>query len=212
MSTSRMAVCSCALMCALLGFAMGADTASANSQRTARATKAQVFSLKKLRFTYASKINFWHHEDRKWTLYLNQLDKPCWEVRRVGPERLCAIARGAVRAYRLKLKIVNEKIARLTKPRLDIGNIGHWICIHKYEGAWTSNTGNGYYGGLQMNWDFMSAYGPPVLGFKTAEAMFAAKGTADKWTPAEQMAVAEYARKSRGYGPWPTTGRMCHLI
>ena len=32
-----------------------------------------------------------------------------------------------------------------------------------YEGAWTSNTGNGYYGGLQMDWGFMRTYGPEFV-------------------------------------------------
>ena len=32
-------------------------------------------------------------------------------------------------------------------------------CIHRYEGAWTSNTGNGYYGGLQMDLEFQRLYG-----------------------------------------------------
>lgn len=79
-----------------------------------------------------------------------------------------------------------------------------WLCIHSHEGAWNSNTGNGYYGGLQMDYDFMSAYGGHLLR---------TKGTADKWTPLEQMQVAERAyRSGRGFYPWPNTARMCGLI
>ena len=26
-----------------------------------------------------------------------------------------------------------------------------WLCIHRYEGPWNAHTGNGYYGGLQMD-------------------------------------------------------------
>src|SRR5439155_1969022 len=29
-----------------------------------------------------------------------------------------------------------------------------FLCIHRYEGGWSSNTGNGYYGGLQMDLGF----------------------------------------------------------
>ena len=32
-----------------------------------------------------------------------------------------------------------------------------FLCIHRYEGAWNSNTGNGYYGGLQMDWRLPAA-------------------------------------------------------
>jgi hypothetical protein len=79
-----------------------------------------------------------------------------------------------------------------------------WLCIHGGEGSWTSNTGNGYYGGLQMDYGFMSSYGGALL---------ASKGTADHWTPLEQMWVAERAYSSgRGFYPWPNTARACGLI
>ena len=39
------------------------------------------------------------------------------------------------------------------------------MCIHSHEGAWDANTGNGYYGGLQADMEFMSAYAPgPAAG------------------------------------------------
>ena len=45
---------------------------------------------------------------------------------------------------------------------------GHWLeraflCVHAGEGAWSSNTGNGYHGGLQMDWSFMRSYGPEFV-------------------------------------------------
>jgi hypothetical protein len=77
-------------------------------------------------------------------------------------------------------------------------------CIHRYEGAWNANTGNGYYGGLQMDWGFMRTYGPEFLR---------AYGTADRWPPAIQVTVAMRAYLSgRGFGPWPNTARMCGLV
>jgi CubicO group peptidase (beta-lactamase class C family) len=79
-----------------------------------------------------------------------------------------------------------------------------WLCIHRYEGGWTSATGNGYYGGLQMDISFMRTYGPRLLR---------KKGTANNWTPLEQMWVAERAHRSgRGFYPWPNTARACGLI
>ena len=38
------------------------------------------------------------------------------------------------------------------------------VCIHNHEGAWTSNTGNGYYGGLQFRlstWRSVGGVGYP---------------------------------------------------
>jgi hypothetical protein len=77
-----------------------------------------------------------------------------------------------------------------------------WMCIHSHEGSWT-DPGAPYYGGLQMDWKFMSAYGGHLLH---------SKGTADSWTPLEQMWVAERAYRTRGFYPWPNTARMCGLI
>ena len=78
-----------------------------------------------------------------------------------------------------------------------------FACIHRYEGAWSANTGNGYFGGLQMDLTFQRSYGPDYLR---------AWGTADNWPPSVQVAVAIRAYLSgRGYGPWPNTARLCGL-
>ncbi len=94
-----------------------------------------------------------------------------------------------------------------TKTRHRAFNPPHkhqWLCIHHYEGAWMANTGNGYYGGLQMDLGFQRRYAPGLLS---------RKGTADHWTPLEQMWAAERAHRSgRGFYPWPNTARYCGLI
>ena len=78
-----------------------------------------------------------------------------------------------------------------------------WLCIHRYEGAW-NDPGAPYYGGLQMDLGFQHTYGAKLLR---------RKGTADHWTPLEQMWVAERAHRSgRGYYAWPNTARYCGLI
>ncbi len=78
-----------------------------------------------------------------------------------------------------------------------------WMCIHSHEGSWT-DSGAPFWGGLQMDWSFMSSYGGELLR---------SKGTADHWTPLEQMWVAEKAYQSgRGFYPWPNTARYCGLI
>jgi Transglycosylase-like domain len=79
---------------------------------------------------------------------------------------------------------------------------GAFLCIHHYEGSW-NDSGSPYYGGLQMNIGFQATYGGWLLR---------TKGTADHWTPLEQIWVAEKAVRSRGFYPWPLTARYCGLI
>lgn len=78
-----------------------------------------------------------------------------------------------------------------------------WQCIHRYEGSWT-DAGGPYYGGLQMDLGFQQHYGGYLLQLK---------GTADNWTPEEQMWVAARAHRSGlGFSPWPNTARACGLL
>jgi len=83
-----------------------------------------------------------------------------------------------------------------------------WRCIMRHEtlyaGAWHANTGNGYYGGLQMDVTFQHHFAPELLRVK---------GTADRWSPLEQMWVAERAhRNGLGFSPWPNTARVCGVL
>jgi hypothetical protein len=78
-----------------------------------------------------------------------------------------------------------------------------FMCIHRYEGPWNSNTGNGYYGGLQMDWSFMRLHGADFL---------ARWGTADHWPVWAQIEAAARAHRSgREFSPWPNTARYCAL-
>jgi hypothetical protein len=88
---------------------------------------------------------------------------------------------------------------RATRPP----HYDEWMCIHRYEGSWVDPDAP-YYGGLQMDLGFQRAYGAKLL---------ATKGTADNWSPLEQMWVAERAHASgRGFYPWPNTARYCNLF
>jgi hypothetical protein len=79
-----------------------------------------------------------------------------------------------------------------------------FVCIHGGEGAWTANTGNGYYGGLQLSYGFMRSYGSDFLR---------RWGTADRWPPWAQIAASVRAyRAGRGFLPWPNTARACGLL
>lgn len=138
--------------------------------------------------------------------------KAIWHVARrtvysPNPE-IRAKWQGAVKYLKRRMVNSQNEIHRLTAPpapRVPSGYPPHyqsWLCIHRYEGSWT-DSGSPFWGGLQMNWDFMVAYGSDLLN---------SKGTADHWTPLEQMWVAEKAWKSRGFWPWPNTARYCGLL
>jgi hypothetical protein len=77
-----------------------------------------------------------------------------------------------------------------------------WMCIHRYEGSWT-DSGGPYWGGLQMDLGFQETYGGWLLRHK---------GTADHWSPLEQIWVAVRASHSRGFSPWPSTARYCGVL
>jgi hypothetical protein len=77
-----------------------------------------------------------------------------------------------------------------------------FLCIHHYEGPWTDNY-SPFWGGLQMDSDFQASYGSMLLR---------TKGTANHWTPLEQIWTATKAVRSRGFYPWPNTARMCGLL
>jgi hypothetical protein len=94
-------------------------------------------------------------------------------------------------------RAVKAKLLALTPPHRR-----EWLCIHDHEGRWTDPDAP-YYGGLQMDWEFQATYGPELLR---------KKGTADHWTPLEQMWVAERAYRTRGFWPWPNTARYCGLL
>jgi hypothetical protein len=80
---------------------------------------------------------------------------------------------------------------------------GAWRCLQRHEGAWTDPS-DPYWGGLQMDRSFMRAYAPRHL---------LRRGWANRWSPVEQMWVAERAmRAGRGFYPWPNTARRCGLI
>jgi hypothetical protein len=102
----------------------------------------------------------------------------------------------ALRYWRVQAHHVRRLAARPPHRR-------GWVCIHRFEGGWR-DSGDPYWGGLQMDRGFMRAYAPRVL---------LRRGWANRWTALEQMWVAERAHRSgRGYWPWPNTARFCGLL
>jgi hypothetical protein len=134
------------------------------------------------------------------------------ELRRIYPGTVTkrfAAAHGktgaaTLRLWQRRLATATLQVLRHGRRPLPRALSSAFLCIHHYEGAWDSNTGNGYYGGLQMDRRFQSLYG--------AEYM-AKWGTADNWPAWAQLRAAVRAyRAGRGFYPWPNTARACGLI
>jgi resuscitation-promoting factor RpfB len=87
-----------------------------------------------------------------------------------------------------------------SRPALAIVASGHdWDAVAQCEssGDWHINTGNGYFGGLQMDATFWRSYG----GLRYAQRP-------DLATRAEQIAVAERGLAVQGRGAWPNCRRF----
>jgi uncharacterized protein YabE (DUF348 family) len=105
-------------------------------------------------------------------------------------------------------KPVDQQVTVGTKPKPEapvvndppaVGNTSAWDRIAECEsgGNWSTNTGNGYYGGLQFSHQTWVAYGGDAYA---ENAHLASK--------AEQIAIAEKVRAARGgYGDWPVCGQ-----
>ena len=135
------------------------------------------------------------HRDETWR----------WQKLMQKPRTRYAGSAATVRSLAYREWVVKLWFQRSMRARRQALNPPHkrqWVCIHHYEGSWT-DPGEPYYGGLQMDRQFQATYGAGLLR---------AKGTADHWTPLEQMWVAEKAYKTRGFWPWPNTARYCGLI
>jgi len=119
--------------------------------------------------------------------------KPSFAERRTNDlERLTAIRdRWQRRASRLRVRAHHPP------------HQAAWLCIHQQEGSWKDPHAP-YWGGLQMSRSFQRTYG---------RYLFRLKGTANHWTPAEQMWTAERAHQSgAGFYPWPNTAAACGLL
>jgi len=144
--------------------------------------------------------------DRYLVAAIRQHRRETWRWQRlIGQARTPAAAgeRDPTHAYRRWVRNLWRRRAAVARRRAaNPPHRGAWTCIHGHEGAW-NDPNSPYYGGLQMDLAFQRVWGPELL---------AQKGTADRWTPIEQMWVAERAHRSGlGFMPWPNTARMCGL-
>lgn len=123
----------------------------------------------------------------------------------VPPPARLGWKRRALRAQLARqVHVLGRYRAEARRPlRVRLARYADWVCIHDHEGAW-NDSGDPYWGGLQMDRGFMLAYGRDMIRRHHG-------GLANTWTPAEQIIVAERAYRTRGFAPWPVTSRSCGL-
>lgn len=180
--------CACALIVALLGAAtLRAETTPeppTSTSETEATTEPELTQQDRQRRIDAYRHEVWHWQRVMGHPVTRRLLNPPAEL----PSKIAEWKRIA------------------TKVRNRAQNPPHkqqWLCIHRFEGAW-NDPSPPYYGGLQMDLSFQRAYAPGLVE---------RKGTANNWTPLEQMWAAERAhRAGRGFYPWPNTARYCGLI
>jgi hypothetical protein len=166
------------------------STAQAESLRIAhkpwsQMTRAQTIDvLKRQIHRDRSVIRFWKHHRDLATVHRD-------------------VASTQTRWARISLKIAAPNLHRLVASRLASRVVGSvksaLLCIHSHEGSW-SDPGYPYWGGLQMDMNFQSAYGPEFLR---------RWGTADRWPVYAQLQAGARAVAARGFSPWPNTRKLC---
>jgi hypothetical protein len=183
----RRSILACGL---LLAFAGLGTTAAVGATRTATHRTT----------AHRKAVAFYSHAVRK-------LRAETWYWQRVmGVRRSHVLSRSLSSVSLARLRhlaaVWNRREKRAHRHARHPPNFGAWMCIHHYEGAW-NDRGGPYYGGLQMSISFQRDYGGWLLR---------RKGTADHWTPLEQIWAAVRAARSQGFYPWPNTARYCGLI
>lgn len=101
------------------------------------------------------------------------------------------------RQRRLTMSLRRTLTARVSRV---VWLVDAFQCIHRGEGSWGANTGNGYRGGLQFGSREWQRYG----------GNFASR--ADLASPSEQITAAIAYHADAGFSPWPNTARACGLI
>jgi hypothetical protein len=126
-----------------------------------------------------------------------------WHWQRVMGRRITLTLRHPAGEPRARVEVWRRIAVHTKRVAMHPPHLRAWLCIHTYEGAWNDPSAP-YYGGLQMDISFQRVYGRRV---------FVRKGTADHWTPLEQMWVAEHAlHAGRGFFAWPNSARACGLL
>jgi hypothetical protein len=225
------------LLCVLLFGSLLVPTTAAAVGQVSLAPKQEkkLKHFKKLKMQSRNAVR-WYDNKGKWTRHTRF--KKCSQVPWPARRPICYKARRLYRAHEQRFQNMSLRIERILFLRWPIGNVSHWECIHSGwkngrkvgngEGDWEDG-GNTYWGGLQMDIDFMESHGLDLLRkYGYPRGHVGPNGWKNAWTPREQMVVAERAKRGirtslvnsrvvfwndrpRGYGPWPNTSIVCGL-
>jgi len=180
--------CACALIALLGASALRADTGSEPPATTTTTDAAPALGLE-LTAGERQRLDYYRHQ--------------VWQWQRIMGVPVTRVLPNAPEEFAKKLSAWSRFTTSIRRRAQHPPHLQQWMCIHRYEGAW-QDPNPPYFGGLQMDVQFQRTYGGSV---------FRRKGTADHWTPLEQMWTAERAHRSgRGFYPWPNTARSCGLI
>ena len=135
----------------------------------------------------------------------------CWTARILAPTVACArfMEKDMKRTSRLLARLVTTAaavtipLALATPPApADPMHQDPWDSVAQCEssGNWSTNTGNGYYGGLQFNPRTWQSYGGQAYA-----------DTADHATRSQQIAIAEKVLQAQGWNAWPTCSKRVGL-
>lgn len=190
------------IACGLLLALAGIPSAVANAAGDAGRTRAADVGPTGVTGTAAAdadarSIDYWNARTRRsqaetahWlTIVRGRPPRPFTDTRATSsPEAAHAVARKWHRRAVAARRLANHP------PMLQA-----WYCIHSYEGSWADPNAP-YWGGLQMDMSFQSAYGPWLLSHR---------GTANNWAPLAQIWAGVRAWRVRGFAPWANTARAC---
>jgi hypothetical protein len=90
----------------------------------------------------------------------------------------------------------DQVVEAVVEPEAPVG-VWDRLAMCESHGNWATNTGNGYFGGIQFDLRTWRAYGGVGLPSAASRSV--------------QIAVAERLRAARGYQPWPVCSRVVGL-
>jgi hypothetical protein len=202
----RRSILACGLLLAFAGMATAA--AAAGSTRTDENTSTTTSTTVATTTATGKSHSRWEvHAERAWLRHIRRFraDTRHWVTVMRGRPPATARRSLATRSLgRLRQIAVHWRhLAHMVWLRAKHPpHLGAWLCIHRYEGSW-ADSGSPYWGGLQMNLSFQENYGGWLLRHK---------GTADHWSPLEQIWAAVRGARVRGFSPWPNTARYCGVM
>ncbi len=181
----------CGLLMALVGISSVVSTASGATRRQPEPAQGRSQTQSQARATayWEGQAERSHAATQRWLTVVH--GRPV-HVAPVQDSSSPDVMRGEARAW-------HERAVKARQVATHPPHLRAWYCIHHREGAWNDPNAP-YWGGLQMDMNFQQAYGPWLLKHK---------GTADHWTPLEQIWAGVRAWKVRGFEPWSTSAHAC---